>query len=297
MKSFTTKRLGHDAHHFADLTFAVYRPKLLAAGDDPSVFAVGAYAADGVPIGLVLGEVRGRGEAVVDTLCVREADRRRGVGTALLREAMSLASSTGCRRLSLRIPADHPQAGPVRALTRRLGWNDPKDAGAVYRLDLAGLSEESSPNLLEIHFPEHVEPFLWKDLGPLEREAIKAGEGDWFPPELSPFLHEERMEPLNSLGLRKAGEGVIAWVITQALGPETIHIRHLFARSEYRHLGYAMLLAGDAILLQMEHGVYGLSFHVERGNVGMARLVKNLLSSYPHRVRSILELEAILQER
>lgn len=65
--------------------------------------------------------------------------------------------------------------------------------------------------------------FPWQEITPEERLNLQKQQETslWIPDELSPFKHEENLEPLNSLGLRYEGE-VVGWVITHRLSPDTI---------------------------------------------------------------------------
>jgi ribosomal protein S18 acetylase RimI-like enzyme len=58
--------------------------------------------------------------AFVKDLCVSESQRRRGLGEALVRAAMSLFSNRGARALSLKVHADNSFGAP--RLYRRCGF-------------------------------------------------------------------------------------------------------------------------------------------------------------------------------
>jgi ribosomal protein S18 acetylase RimI-like enzyme len=98
--------------------------------EDPNSFALGAYL-DGAPVGLAWGlQMRspsGRLTTYVHELNVREESRRRGVGTALISEAMAVARRNGSAKFWLST-GGHNEA--AQALYDSLG-GDRKPAGDV----------------------------------------------------------------------------------------------------------------------------------------------------------------------
>lgn len=105
---------------------------------DPSSFVLGAYV-DGSPVGLAWGvQMRspsGRLTSYLHELDVREDWRRNGVGSALVNEAMNVASRRGSTKFWLSTGAHNESA---QALYESLG-GDRKPLGDVnYWWDLAG---------------------------------------------------------------------------------------------------------------------------------------------------------------
>lgn len=282
---------GKDIKHFAALTYKQNGLLLERAPEDPAIFAIGAFTVSRIPAGLILGEIRENDELLINTLFVSNDFRGLGIGYALLKEMEKVAQERGCHMLSLSIIHDHPYLDVFEALLQGCGWAlEWEEAGLVYRLDFANNMQVEPPSMLELEFPTHVIPFFWKDLTPAERLELSKNEGVWYPRVYSPFLEEERMEPLNSLGLKDEQGNIFSWVITQRLSEDTILLRTVFGREEYRSWGYIMLLVGEAIFIQLENGINNLMFNVSLDNKVMSRLIKKLLRPYNHSVKKMLRL-------
>ena len=70
--------------------------------------------------------------------------------------------------------------------------------------------------------PAHFEIFPWRLLTAQERADVqRLIERDPLTRRFDPFFEDDQLEPLNSLGLRKAGE-IAGWLTTHRIAPDTI---------------------------------------------------------------------------
>ena len=88
--------------------------------DDDTVCFFGAWR-DGVLVGVAALKRIDADEAELKSLHVRQSERRRGTGRAVVRHLLDLARREGYRRLSLETGTVE-EYGPARALYRRCGF-------------------------------------------------------------------------------------------------------------------------------------------------------------------------------
>ena len=107
-----------------------------------------------------------------------------------------------------------------------------------------------SPN-----YPSAFQEFFWRDLTEADRKKLKIMQAQKiFPPTVSPFINENQIEFLNSLGLRHEGE-IVGWMINHRVDPDTIRYSCFFIQRPYRNLGYSIKLLIDSIDLHLQSTV------------------------------------------
>ena len=205
----------------------------------------------GVPIGLVLAEYSSsHSSAKVLSLFVQPAHRREGVGETLLSNMYHVAARQGCKGLEIAYQADWPNAIAMERMLRKHSWSAPRASMLLCKGTMQDIA--SADWLNKCSLPDDFEIFLWSELTAEERNSIIDRQKDepWFPPVLTPFQEEERIEPLNSLGLRYRGE-VVGWMITHRTSPDTVQYTSLFVRKDLQRPGRAIPLLAQAIKRQM----------------------------------------------
>jgi hypothetical protein len=112
--------------------------------------------------------------------------------------------------------------------------------------------------------PEGYGLFPWGELTEADRESIlsRQAAAPWYPESLSPFLHEQSAEPINSLGLRYQGI-VVGWMITHRTRPDRFRYSQLFVSEDVRGLGVGFTLLRESIRLHCESDVDGFYFVFE----------------------------------
>ncbi len=233
-------------------------------------------------IGLALAEVRPAGDlARVLSLFVAPEHRRRGVGDTLLAHLEHALAREGCTEVMLAYRSDWPSVPAIERLLQRHGWTPPQTRMLICKASTERIVE--APWLDRASLPAGFTLFPWSELTPQEREAIQRRQETegWYPPVLTPFQEEERLEPLNSVGLRYKGR-VVGWMITHRTAPDTIQYTSLFVEPELQGQGRALPLLAEAIRRQVAVGdevPYGI-FQVEAENEVMIKFVNRYLRPY-----------------
>jgi hypothetical protein len=140
-----------------------------------------------------------------------------------------------------------------RALLHERGWSKPQ----LYMLRYFFDCFTSNPPFYQyaMNLPEGYEVFPWSAITETDRKILlKESEQGRFSKQVSPFIDEEHIEPLNSLGLRYKGE-VIGWVITHKIAPDTLKYTSLFVKPEYRFSGVSMKLMIDSMKIQQKSSI------------------------------------------
>lgn len=110
------RALDAEAAAWTDAAWAAHSLAEYGAADEDEPFAIVARRGE-VVVGTATGALR-RDDAYLARLIVDAGERGTGVGSHLLAATEALAAQRGCRRLTLRTPAD----GPARAFYEARGW-------------------------------------------------------------------------------------------------------------------------------------------------------------------------------
>lgn len=212
-----------DAPALAALTWAAYRPVLTEAGALPSdggarPVRLAAWR-DGIAVGLGLAVAAPQaGTASLLSLMVTAAERRRGIGRALLRGLSEEARRLGCSRMHASWSDRLPGSAAFGALLARDGWTPPaaerlricgpvKHTLALFR-DRRGLIARMERGGLRFR--------SWAEAGPLAEavaaEGIARGEvPDW----ADPARWRKSLCPDMSLVLTDADGAVRGWAVCE----------------------------------------------------------------------------------
>lgn len=146
-------------------------------------------------------------------------------------------------------------------------WSSPELFMTRYFFDAIA----SHPDFYEypLKLPEGCEIFPWKELKDHERDQLlKEHRHRHFSDIVSPFHEEEKIESLNSLGLRYKGE-VIGWMITQRVAPDTLKYASFYVRPEFRYKGASMRLMIDSIKIQQKSNIKWFLIEVNYNSWGI----------------------------
>jgi uncharacterized protein (TIGR03032 family) len=246
---------------------------------EPLLAVVAAAGEGGEPLALAVAEVRARGDVVeVVSLFVRPEARRRGLAGRLLAALEREAARRGAERIDLAFRSTQPGAPAVRRLLAARGWSQPAPRLRLGKVDarLAGAAA-LRPRAL----PAGYEVFPWSDLAPAERRELieRQQRAEWFPPALSPFQMEERLEPALSLGLRHEGR-VVGWLIAHRVGEDLVQCTSLFVEAGHRRAGPGVALLAAGVERFLASGIPRAIFMVEVSNPAMLRFFERRLR--PH---------------
>jgi ribosomal protein S18 acetylase RimI-like enzyme len=139
----------------------------------------------------------------------------------------------------------------------------------------------AAPFLRPRPLPAGWELFPWRELSAAERRDVveRQQRGEWFPPALSPFQMEERIEPELSLGLRRDGR-VVGWLICHRVGADLVQLTSLFVAEGHRQAGRGLALAAAGLERFLAAGIPRAIFMVDVENRSMRRFFERRLR--PH---------------
>jgi GNAT superfamily N-acetyltransferase len=219
--------------------------------------------------------------ARVLSLFVARGHRKKNVGSTILAHLEKALAREGCTHVNLAYRSNWPSVPAIERLLQKRKWTSPQTSMLLGKTTTRRIAE--APWFDEASLPDGFTVFPWPELTPQEREAIQQEQEaeQWYSPVLTPFQEEERLEPLNSLGLRYQ-DRVVGWVITHRTGPDTIQYTSLFVQPEFQGQGRALPLLAKAIRRQVAVGddvPYGI-FQVEVVNEPMIKFVDRYLRPY-----------------
>ena len=102
----------------------------------------------------------------------------------------------------------------------------------------------------------------------------------------NPFTQEDKIETLNSLGLRYKDK-VIGWMINHRIAPDTIRYTQMYVHPDYQPLSRSILFLAKSIGIQFREAkeVPKGTFRVETHNTPMVKFVHRRLAPYLEEIR------------
>lgn len=263
----------------AEFTFPLYRPLLRDAQAGPRLLGVAA-SSFGRPIGLALAEIRETDRRIADVLSISVSplQRRGGVASALAARLEEEARAAGCLALTATYMTGQPFTHAVEALLRRRGFSAPARRMLVCEGDYASIIR--APWMARRELPPPYADFPWVSLTAPERADLEESNrrDPWFSELLTPFWREGDVEPVSSLGLRRAGE-IVGWCITLREKRDTIRFSRLFVREGVPR-ALAVTLLARSILRHTGTEVDKAIFDVAAANTVMLRFVERRLAPF-----------------
>lgn len=252
-------------------------------GKDPwgietaEIFVQVAYHID-QPIGIALATFRPSiGHALLLELYVDPQYRHQEIGTQLVMKLEERLSLKNCHLVSCLYQSEMATTVYIEKIFSKLGWRE--GFPALVRCHFQAL--EFHPPWLHRSYklPKKVKIFPWKKLTVKEKERLeKELENELIPPSMSPFLRQNEMEPINSLGLKKNGE-VIGWMIVHRASENTLQYSALYIKPLYHFLGYSVKLLAASIILQQKFGIEKafLEVNLEEADASWINFIKKRL--------------------
>jgi len=199
--------------------------------------AVGALA-DGEPVGLALAELplEESGQAELLSLFVSKGWRRRGVGTSLVRAMEEEIAARGQTSVRAVYMTGKASIELVERILSRRGWQPPVTRMVSVRFTVDDI--DRWPYLDRYPVRQGCEVFPWVELTDDERAELERGQAEsgWIARDLQPWDHEERLEPITSVGMRCHGE-VVGWVINHPISPTTLRFTCSYIRKDLGRRG------------------------------------------------------------
>ena len=192
------------------------------------------------------------GTVHLHSLMVDEPFRRRGIGAFLFEYTQTyFREHYKCNSIGFNYLANSLEETIIEKLLIRFDWLIPK----VYLIRCYFLLDRFNPAWFQRQIskskPKGLKVFAWRKLKTNERKRIIfEREQGVFLPYLDPFLKEDIISPLNSLGVRH-NNAVVGWCITHRIQPDTLRYSILFMEKEYHLSG--IWLVSQSIQLQKKH--------------------------------------------
>jgi len=243
------------AIRFKELTYPAYQPWLLRLCEDNSWIAFGLEI-KGDPVGLVLARhamVETKKNAEICSLFVVPEYRQRGIGTALLKSVEEELKGRGCEKVSLGY-LDNPNQIFIEKMLSRCHWEKPAKTALICYGSMKKV--KNAPYLknlekLSAQLPAPFSIFPWSSLTEAEIAAIKTKiETNPLAKRFDPFIEIEKLESLNSLGLRHENE-VVGWMINHRIAPDTIRYTQMYVDPTFQPLSRSLIMLFSALNLQI----------------------------------------------
>jgi GNAT superfamily N-acetyltransferase len=279
------------ALRFKDLTYPIYQSRLLRVSKDDSWVALGIEL-QGIPVGLVFAKVMNSEAEKVAEICslfVIPEYRQRGIGTALLQSLENELIHRGCEKVSLGY-LDNPNQVFVEQMFLSCHWESPaKTALICYgnSKEIQNASLLKNFDKLSAKLPAEFSLFAWSSLTETDTKAIKAKiKTNPLIKHYNPFIESQKLESLNSLGLRYKNE-VVGWMITHRITPDTIRYTQMFVDPAFQPLSRSLIMLATAINIQVQAipEIPEATFRVDVDNTPMVNFVERHLLTHLDQLR------------
>lgn len=229
-------------------------------------------SAGGEMVAMAIAELLPDRSADLLSLFVQPAYRNQGIGTRLVYQLQQELAE--CDRISVQYQATQIAQIALEPMLQKLGWQPPQPTLLLAKTTTAAIAQ--APWLTRYPLPAALTMFPWLELTEADRAELQQLD---IPPALSPLADADRLEPLNSLGLRE-GDRLIGWIVTHRVAPDTIRYSTLFVRPAFRAKGRGILLLAAAIERQIASAIAQGTFAIAPEDAAMLRFVRRHLQPY-----------------
>ena len=209
------------------------------------------------------------------SIFVLPEERRRGIGTNLVKYLETALGDRNCTQISVQYQASQLTEIAWEPLLAQRQWQPPQTTYRLYKTTTEKIA--NAPWLAKYPLPEAFEIFPWHELTADERQRIEKRGG--YPQSLNPNGGDPRLEPSNSLGLRYNDE-VVGWSVTHRIAPDTIRYSNLFVQPQFRHLGRGISLLAASIQQQIAQPIPNCTWAVAADNPAMQRFAQRHLEPF-----------------
>jgi len=238
----------HNAMLFSQYTYSVYKYKLCNNLLNTLTVAIGATFHQ-QPIALLLANIQQDTSFIhIVSIFVDKEHQNKGVATQLVQKLEEFALKKSFSSLSCECVLGKNYSPIIQRVLEKCGWSPSEHISTVFRCRHQSIPNIEDPWWVNYTLPKGKEEiFLWKDLKTEEHLQIQKTLS--YPSYLSPFVDEELIEPLNSLGVRLNAK-IVGWMITHRLRHDTILYRSLYVEPSVRNTGLAAKLCARSFQLQ-----------------------------------------------
>lgn len=218
--------------------------------EDLNYFFLVAYK-NKKPIALLIGTTTATHYiAEIHSLFVTKEERHKNIGFSLLEKFEETVKELGSILILMHFSSEIEGKEDLEHLISLRNWKKPLPEIQRYFFD----GKTFNPNwiLPDYSYGDQIHRSMFHEITENEKAMIKRWEEEGrFPSEVSPFINEENIEPINSFLLKKENN-IIGWIITHRLNESTIRYSALYVETEYRFTGIAIKLLIDAMKTQKQ---------------------------------------------
>ena len=247
-------------------TFPNIRKQIQSVEIKNPIMAVSVTKDDNL-VGLCISEFdSGKKYSEIFSFYIDPKHRNSGIGTEMLVKTEQILSQKGFDEVRCYIWSSWESSETTKRMVKRLGWEEPAKLMQIFKTDTTRVL--NIPWKKNVSLPEDYEIIPWSWVSPEEKKEIMDEQefSDYYPDNLSPFYHQERIAFHTSLALKFKNK-IIGWLMIYWNSPDTLEYNNLFIKKEYREsLSIPMEMIRKASLLQVEQGVPNIIWTVGHEN-------------------------------
>lgn len=216
---------------------------------------------------------------IIEKLFVIEKYRNSGIGTALLRAMEKRLAEKGFQKAGLVFfKPEKPPEFPLDFIAAKQGWSKPVLKTLFVKADER---IRNAPWYNKFKLSPSYELFLWCRLSEEEKQDFKKSleKDPCYPGYLSPFINEEKIEPVNSVGLKYKDE-LVGWIITERIDEDTILYSRGFIKSQLQKSGLYVILISQAVEYSYQNGIYNGIYYVDAKDSRMFNFVNRRMKDF-----------------
>jgi GNAT superfamily N-acetyltransferase len=227
---------------------------------------------EGKGVGLAIAERRADAEAaVLRSLRVDPAYRRRGIGTRLVAYLERLLAKRGVAETVVRYQATEATVASFEPLLGRLGWSRPQTDFVLIQEQAANANNAPWHERYSLRPPYEV--IAWQELTPADIAAIPTLGA---PLTLLPQSGNEPIEPSVSVALRHA-ERLVGWAVAHRVDADTVRYSSVYVVPGHRARGQGLALMAHAFQRHKASGIARGIAAIHVGNEEFMRVYRRHL--------------------
>jgi hypothetical protein len=219
----------------------------------------------------------------IPSLFVIAQYRQQRIGAKLLKLLEDKLRHRGCEKVSLSY-LDNPNQVLVEQMLASCGWKKTAKTALICYGNMQNLKNFDK---LSAKLPAEFSLFAWSSLTETNTKAIKAKiKTNPLIKHYNPFIESQKLESLNSLGLRYRNE-VVGWMITHRIAPDTIRYTQMFVDPAFQPLSRSLIMLATAINIQVQaiSEIPKATFRVDVDNTPMVNFVERHLLTHLDQLR------------